>query len=408
MKTFPVILFGLVFLLGRNAEALSFPDAENELPSERKVTFKVIPAHIPDSAKVYITGNHPQLGEWDAGKVPLIKNTEENWSKTFLFEDGTRLEYKITRGMWKNEALNKVGRVPAYSTLEVKSDTLIIIEVESWKDSKSPDSPPIQMKRSGPEVYKTMPAKNWLKPGAVVGLYHMLVKDSIDQAEHETFLKNEYFSTWSDLVPGSRTYYLKGERGERNGQHVFFWIFDSIDDRNRYYPTKDESTAEYDKLQERVDWLYTDDKFYKYAKPAAWDFNFSTDFVFFAPRDDDRKIWLRPGAVAGMHYLKLKPNADSDKFEKFIVEEWAPARSSSVPQSKFFFLKGERGKMEGQYAGLWVFESKEVRDKYFPKAGEASALYDKIQKRWAGIEEKLNQFIDGWENELQTDYVVVQ
>jgi len=152
-KIYQFFLTISLILIKFDYETIAAASSGNSFAKDRKVTFKVIPSRLPDTSKVYITGNHAQLGDWNPGKVPLIKNTEGSWSKTFLIEDGTHLEYKITRGMWQNETVNKYGMVPPNSILEVENDTLIIIKVDNWRDSDSLRS---AIKPIGKEAYKAI------------------------------------------------------------------------------------------------------------------------------------------------------------------------------------------------------------------------------------------------------------
>ena len=101
---------------------------------EKEITFSVIPKSLPDAAVIYITGNHKKLGMWNPGAVPLERQHDACWSKTFWFKNDANLEYKITRGSWQTEAVNLEGAVLPNSRLSVKNDTTIIIKIENWKD----------------------------------------------------------------------------------------------------------------------------------------------------------------------------------------------------------------------------------------------------------------------------------
>ncbi len=105
-----------------------------EIGPERKVTFKIITQNLPDSDKVYITGNIEQFGNWNPGKINLYRESDSVWSRQFLFPEGTIFSYKITRGSWEKEALDEFGNVPQNSMLEVTGDETILIRVSVWKD----------------------------------------------------------------------------------------------------------------------------------------------------------------------------------------------------------------------------------------------------------------------------------
>ena len=99
--------------------------------------FVIISNNIPDSSSVYITGNHPLIGNWEPGNVSLIKKENNIWKVEFSFPKGFHLEYKLTLGFWEQEALDVKGYVRTNSTLDIRNDTTITIQIEDWGSSRS-------------------------------------------------------------------------------------------------------------------------------------------------------------------------------------------------------------------------------------------------------------------------------
>ena len=99
-----------------------------------EVAFVVHSKLISDTSKVYIAGNHDDLGQWDPGKTVLSNNSNSDWTRRFSFHDGEHIEYKITRGNWDNQAIANDGSSLGNSILNVNGDTTIVIEIEKWKD----------------------------------------------------------------------------------------------------------------------------------------------------------------------------------------------------------------------------------------------------------------------------------
>lgn len=116
----------------------------------------------------------------------------------------------------------------------------------------------------------------WLKPGAVMGLHHMVLREGIDRDEAKRFLQEEYFPGWRDAMPGSRVFMLEGERGAKEGSFVFLWVFDDQAARDRYFSGEEGPTEEYAKYRSALDGLYVEDGFPKYA---TWEDGTSTDYV---------------------------------------------------------------------------------------------------------------------------------
>jgi len=98
------------------------------------ITIEVIADNLPEGSKVYITGNDDQMGNWQPDSIELSEIEKGKWSKNFSFAKGKKLEFKITRGSWENEALNNNGTVPDNYLVEILSDTTITIRVNLWAD----------------------------------------------------------------------------------------------------------------------------------------------------------------------------------------------------------------------------------------------------------------------------------
>jgi predicted alpha/beta superfamily hydrolase len=102
--------------------------------NEVEVNIEVISNNLPDSSSIYITGNDDNLGNWQPDSVELDKIETDKWSKSFFFQRGKKLEFKITRGSWANEALNNDGSIPSNYSMTVANDTLINIHINLWAD----------------------------------------------------------------------------------------------------------------------------------------------------------------------------------------------------------------------------------------------------------------------------------
>jgi CubicO group peptidase (beta-lactamase class C family) len=109
---------------------------EFELPDMKTVTFIVNSETTSANDSIFITGNNRKLGNWNPNRVRLQKNDPFIWERTFFFEKGLDLKYKITRGSWDSEGLNDQKKVPDNYKLNVQSDTTVIVRVPFWKDDK--------------------------------------------------------------------------------------------------------------------------------------------------------------------------------------------------------------------------------------------------------------------------------
>ena len=96
------------------------------------ITILVKSNNVPLDSSVFITGNDEKLGNWQPDLVKLNKNEKGEWSKSFTFKKGKKLEFKITLGSWGAEALNDDGSIPPNYRIEVLTDTTIEINVKLW------------------------------------------------------------------------------------------------------------------------------------------------------------------------------------------------------------------------------------------------------------------------------------
>jgi hypothetical protein len=92
------------------------------------------------------------------------------------------------------------------------------------------------------------------------------------------------------------------------------------------------------------------------------------------------------GAVVGFHVLKmtLNPDATMNQAVDFFITKYIPAAEINFPGTKMYLLSGDRGENKFKIALMEVFESVQVRDKYYPapdkSSPEAEAATKKLQE----------------------------
>lgn len=109
--------------------------------SAGEVTWKAQTRPLPAGVTVFITGNQPQLGNWNPCAVAMTRIAEDSWSISLSFADDTALEYKFTLGGWDSEALSADSLVPPNSRLTVSGDTVVTVKITLWKDQQPAPSP---------------------------------------------------------------------------------------------------------------------------------------------------------------------------------------------------------------------------------------------------------------------------
>ncbi|WP_420459210.1 hypothetical protein [Neolewinella sp.] len=120
--------------------------------------------------------------------------------------------------------------------------------------------------------------------------------------------------------------------------------------------------------------------------------------------------WLQPGAILGLHHVRLKPGTDQAAFERFIHNMWSPTQSDALPDSKIIFLRGISGERSGDFSFMWLIDSGETREYYFPQAGKPSQIYQDFERGWAWIndDDNLGKYVDDTQGDEYTDFIVVR
>lgn len=98
-----------------------------------EVRFIVVTPSLPKNSPVYITGDKPDLGNWQPSEVKMERVNDSTWAKTFHFKKGDKIQYKFTLGTWKSEALTQNGSVPPNSILTINNDTTVVSHIDKWK-----------------------------------------------------------------------------------------------------------------------------------------------------------------------------------------------------------------------------------------------------------------------------------
>jgi hypothetical protein len=111
--------------------------------------------------------------------------------------------------------------------------------------------------------------------------------------------------------------------------------------------------------------------------------------------------------IYGLHTITLQPRVRTDEFERFFVEQLAPA--IPFPGWRGRLLKGDRGERAGQYLILWEIDSVATRDRYYPAPDTPSEEAQRLiaAEPFASLWPKLVSMLAQSWGSLFTDYVEV-
>ena len=94
---------------------------------------------------------------------------------------------------------------------------------------------------------------------------------------------------------------------------------------------------------------------------------------------------FQKGNLVGFHVMtiNLDPDATLNQFMDFFVTKVMPEYEKNFPGVKSYLAKGIRGEDENSFAWISIFESEEIRDKYWNEDGTLNELgnsaWEKLQ-----------------------------
>ena len=115
---------------------------------------------------------------------------------------------------------------------------------------------------------------------------------------------------------------------------------------------------------------------------------------------------LEKGNLIGFHVLtiNLNPNVTMDQFQDVFFNKLIPDFEKHFPGLKNYSAKGIRGENVNGYAWIVLFESEEIRNKYFNEDGSFTELGNSANEKLQPAFEELNTM--GTFTRSYTDWIV--
>ncbi len=111
-------------------------------PAEPRVSFVIfVPPDTPPDAQIWLSGNHPVLGDWNGRGLEASWSLKGVCTVTASFPKGTQLEFKVTRGGWETVEKGEAGEEIQNRRLTVDGDVTAELSVAAWRD-KIDEGPP--------------------------------------------------------------------------------------------------------------------------------------------------------------------------------------------------------------------------------------------------------------------------
>jgi len=116
---------------------------------------------------------------------------------------------------------------------------------------------------------------------------------------------------------------------------------------------------------------------------------------------------LQKGTIIGFHNSSIMPNPDvtMNQYLNFIKTRLIPEYEKNLPGSKVYLIKGIRGECTDCIYMLIVFQSDEVRNKYWNKDGTYTELGNAAVEKMIPVQEELTKY--GKMIDKYTDYEIL-
>jgi predicted alpha/beta superfamily hydrolase len=102
-------------------------------PDKAQLTFSVtVPADTPVGATVWVTGNQPELGNWNGAGLALAKGADGKHTGVVSLAPGTALEFKLTQGDWLTVEKAADGSEVPNRTYPVAASARLELSVARW------------------------------------------------------------------------------------------------------------------------------------------------------------------------------------------------------------------------------------------------------------------------------------
>ena len=81
---------------------------------------------------------------------------------------------------------------------------------------------------------------------------------------------------------------------------------------------------------------------------------------------------LNKGSIIAVHSYEIifQPDVTSNQFLEFMEKTYIPNFEKAFPGTTLVSLMGDRGALVNKFGGMIIFDSIELRDKYYPIADD--------------------------------------
>ncbi len=208
--------------------------------------------------------------------------------------------------------------------------------------------------------------------GAVVGISQVKpATEGITNDQFETYYLEEFLPVFNKTFSSFPISLMKKVKGKRMGEYAEFYVYESLEERNRWWPKPGASSEETKKGFENLGEAW--DKYRGRVSNLAY-----TNYLVLP--FSGKTIDVKPGYVVCVHEgeYTLEEGMTFEELEQLFQKEYGPAIMKNIPEMQYCVLKGDRGERTGKYTEFFVFKSLEEYHKYW--SGEDGKITEKAKQ----------------------------
>lgn len=215
-----------------------------------------------------------------------------------------------------------------------------------------------------------------VEPGSVVGITQVKPAPEVSNNQFEKYYQEELIPAFNKAfsLPISL---MKTIEGKRMDEYAEFYVFETLKERNRWFPKPGVSSEEAKKAFKNMGDAWS--KIREMITSLEY-----TDYLVLPM--SVKNIDVKPGNVVCVFEcdFMLEDGMTYEDLEQLYLNEYGPAIMKNFPGTQFCVLKGDRGDRTGKYTEFMILGSLEEYNSWFTEDGKfnekAKLAFDNMQE----------------------------
>lgn len=128
-----------------NPKEKSMHSATSNVKPDCQIVLNItVDAEFPDDKSLFITGNLPELGNWDPAGTELKPQSPGKYEIKLATPVGSIIECKVTRGSWKTQGIYTPNDIPPSNlVIKAQKNTTVPVKIIDWLDLQVKEADPV-------------------------------------------------------------------------------------------------------------------------------------------------------------------------------------------------------------------------------------------------------------------------